>query len=102
MIRMSAVDSESSSRYHHGKLKETLIRVAIELIEKRGDASFTIRELAKLAGVSHAAAYRHFRSKRELLAQIAEEGFHALQASFDEALAQHAGRSCRARIKALG
>ena len=78
------------------------MRVAIQVIEERGEASFTIRELAKQVGVSHAAAYRHFRSKRELLAQIAEEGFRGLQASFDEALKENAGRSCRARIKALG
>jgi AcrR family transcriptional regulator len=79
-----------------------MVRAAIQRIEERGEASFTIRELAKLVGVSHAAAYRHFRSKRELLAQIAEEGFHGLQASFYEALGQSVGRSCRARIKALG
>jgi AcrR family transcriptional regulator len=79
-----------------------MVRAAIQVIEERGEASFTIRELAKLVGVSHAAAYRHFRSKRELLAQIAEEGFHGLQASFYEALKENVGRSCRARIKALG
>jgi AcrR family transcriptional regulator len=79
-----------------------MVRAAIQLIERRGEASFTIRELAKSVGVSHAAAYRHFRSKRELLAQIAEEGFHGLQASFDEALEQEANRSCRARLKGLG
>jgi AcrR family transcriptional regulator len=93
---------ERPSGYHHGNLKGALVRAAIQVIEERGEASFTIRELAKLAGVSHAAAYRHFRSKRELLAQIAEEGFHGLQASFYEALKENVGRSCRARIKALG
>ncbi len=98
----SDITVERSARYHHGNLKQTLVRVAIRVIEERKEASFTIRELAKLVGVSHAAAYRHFRSKRELLAQIAEEGFHSLQASFDEALKENAGRSCRARIKALG
>ena len=102
MDGVSNIKVKRPSRYHHGNLKETLVRVAIEVIEERGEASFTIRELAKLVGVSHAAAYRHFRSKRELLAQIAEEGFHTLQASFDDALEQNAGRSCRAKIKALG
>ncbi len=98
----SDIKVERPARYHHGNLKATLVRVAIQVIEERKEASFTIRELAKLVGVSHAAAYRHFRSKRELLAQIAEEGFDSLQASFDEALKENAGRSCRARIKALG
>jgi AcrR family transcriptional regulator len=102
MNKGSDIKVERPSRYHHGNLKETLVRVGIRVIEERGEASFTIRELAKMVGVSHAAAYRHFRSKRELLAQIAEEGFHGLQASFDKALKENAGRSCRARIKALG
>jgi AcrR family transcriptional regulator len=99
---ISEINSEGTLRYHHGELRETLVRVAIEAIEQRGEASFTIREIAKVAGVSHAAAYRHFRSKHELLARIAEEGFYGLQASFHQALGENAGRSCRARIKALG
>jgi AcrR family transcriptional regulator len=96
------VESQEVSRYHHGNLRRAMVRAAIQLIERRGEASFTIRELAKSVGVSHAAAYRHFRSKRELLAQIAEEGFHGLQGSFEEVLEQNVGRSSRARIKALG
>ena len=99
---ISEINSESTLPYHHGELRETLVRVAIETIEQRGEASFTIREIAKVAGVSHAAAYRHFRSKHELVARIAEEGFYGLQASFHQALGENAGRSCRARIKALG
>jgi len=95
-------DPERPTRYHHGNLKETMVRTAIQMIEQRGEASFTIRELAKSVGVSHAAAYRHFRSKRELLAQIAEEGFHGLRRKFDEILKRNARRSCRARIKGLG
>jgi AcrR family transcriptional regulator len=99
---ISEIDPERTLRYHHGELRETLVRVAIKTIEQRGEASFTIREIAKAAGVSHAAAYRHFRSKHELLARIAEEGFYGLQASFHQALGDNAGRSCRARINALG
>ena len=52
---ISEINSESTLRYHHGELRETLVRVAIETIEQRGEASFTIREIAKVAGVSHAA-----------------------------------------------
>jgi AcrR family transcriptional regulator len=73
---MPKSDAGRPSRYHHGNLKKTMVQTAIQLIEERGEASFTIRELAKSVGVSHAAAYRHFRSKRELLAQIAEEGWN--------------------------
>jgi AcrR family transcriptional regulator len=102
MAGLSEARVEHPRGYHHGKLKAALVRAAIDLIEERREAFFTIRELAKRVGVSHAAAYRHFRSKRELLAQIAEEGFRGLQLLFEEALEQNAGRSCRARIKALG
>jgi AcrR family transcriptional regulator len=102
METVSKVSEGRPSRYHHGNLKASLVGVALRVIEERREASFTIRELAKLVGVSHAAAYRHFRSKRELLAQIAEEGFHGLQASFYDALKENIGKSCRARIKALG
>ena len=102
MDGISHIKAERATPYHHRNLRETLVRSAIEVIEERGEASFTLREIAKVAGVSHAAAYRHFRSKRELLAQIAEEGFYGLQASFHQALGENAGRSCRARIKALG
>ena len=99
---MPMSDPGRPSRYHHGNLKKTIVQTAIQLIEERGEASFTIRELAKSVGVSHAAAYRHFRSKRQLSAQIAEEGFHGLQAEFDEILRKNEKRSRRARIRGLG
>ena len=102
MLKMPKSDPGRPSRYHHGNLKKTIVQTAIQLIEERGEASFTIRELAKSVGVSHAAAYRHFRSKRQLLAKIAEEGFHGLQAEFDEILRKNEKRSCRARIRGLG
>jgi AcrR family transcriptional regulator len=102
MIEESNAQRERSSPYHHGNVKGAMVRAAIQLIEDRREASFTIRELAKSVGVSHAAAYRHFRSKRELLAEIAEEGFERLQAAFDEALGQNEMRSCRARLRRLG
>jgi AcrR family transcriptional regulator len=86
MLKMPKSDPGRPSRYHHGNLKKAMVQTAIQLIEERGEASFTIRELAKSVGVSQTAAYRHFRSKRELLAQIVEEGFHGLQAQFDEIL----------------
>ncbi|HEY5892937.1 MAG TPA: TetR/AcrR family transcriptional regulator, partial [Chthoniobacterales bacterium] len=88
--------------YHHGNLKESLVQTAIQMIEERREAAFTIRELAAAVGVSHAAAYRHFRSKRELLAEIAGEGFVGLQTEFDASLERNAGENCRTRIKGLG
>ncbi|HEY5892523.1 MAG TPA: helix-turn-helix domain-containing protein, partial [Chthoniobacterales bacterium] len=80
MPKIRSSDPETPSPYHHGNLKESLVQTAIRMIEERREAAFTIRELAAAVGVSHAAAYRHFHSKRELLAEIACEGFVGLRA----------------------
>jgi AcrR family transcriptional regulator len=61
--------------YHHGNLKEALIRAALELIAQKGPAGFTFAEAARWAGVSPAAPYRHFRDRDELLADVARRGF---------------------------
>jgi AcrR family transcriptional regulator len=61
--------------YHHGNLKEALIRAALDLIAKKGPAGFTFAEAARWAGVSPAAPYRHFRDRDELLANVALQGF---------------------------
>jgi AcrR family transcriptional regulator len=61
--------------YHHGNLKEALVRAALELIAEKGPAGFTFAEAARWAGVSPAAPYRHFRDREELLADVARRGF---------------------------
>ncbi len=66
--------------YHHGNLKETLIRAALELIAQKGPAGFTFAEAARWAGVSPAAPYRHFRDRDELLADVARRGFDQFEA----------------------
>lgn len=74
--------------YHHGNLKEALIRAALELIAKKGPAGFTFAEAARWAGVSPAAPYRHYRDRDELLSDIAKRGFAlfetALKRAWDE------------------
>lgn len=73
---MSWSKNDRGSRgYHHGNLKEALVRAALELIAKKGPAGFTFAEAARWAGVSPAAPYRHFRDRDELLANIAVRGF---------------------------
>jgi AcrR family transcriptional regulator len=64
--------------YHHGNLREALIDAALELIAAKGPAGFTIAEAARLAGVSPAAPYRHFRDADALLAEVALRGFDRL------------------------
>lgn len=61
--------------YHHGNLRQALIDAALDIIDKSGVKGLSIREVAKKAGVSHAAPYRHFKDKDDLLSAVAVEGF---------------------------
>jgi AcrR family transcriptional regulator len=67
--------------YHHGNLREALIEAALTLIAAKGTSGFTIAEAARLAGVSPAAPYRHFRDAEALLAEVALRGFDRLTAA---------------------
>ena len=64
--------------YHHGNLREALLDAALELIAAKGPAGLAIAEAARLAGVSPAAPYRHFRDADALIAEIAVRGFERL------------------------
>ena len=75
----SKEDRESPRGYHHGNLKEALLRAALELIAQKGPAGFTFAEAARWAGVSPAAPYRHFRDRDELLASVALRGFECFE-----------------------
>ena len=68
-------NGDGSRGYHHGNLREALMRAALELIREKGPAGFTFAEAARWAGVSPAAPYRHFRDRDELLASVALQGF---------------------------
>jgi AcrR family transcriptional regulator len=71
--------------YHHGNLRETLVRAALELIAEKGPAGFTFADAARWAGVSPAAPYRHFRDRDELLADVARRGFDLFAAALAKA-----------------
>jgi len=71
--------------YHHGNLREALIRAALDLIAQKGPAGFTFAEAARWAGVSPAAPYRHFRDRDELLANVALRGFERFEAALARA-----------------
>jgi len=66
--------------YHHGDLRNALVREGRALLEERGAAELSLRETARRAGVSEAAPSRHFEGKDGLLAAIAAEGFRELAA----------------------
>ena len=71
--------------YHHGNLRETLIEAALQFIAERGPSGFAFADLARAAGVSPAAPYRHFRDRGALIAEIARRGFETLAASLERA-----------------
>ena len=81
-------DNQGPRGYHHGNLKEALIRAALDLIARKGPAGFTFAEAARAAGVSPAAPYRHYRARDELLIDVARRGFEqfarALAHAWDE------------------
>jgi AcrR family transcriptional regulator len=66
--------------YHHGDLRNALLREGRLLLEEMGAAELSLRECARRAGVSEAAPSRHFEGKEGLLASIASEGFRELAA----------------------
>ena len=68
----------SVSTYHHGDLRPALLRAASRLLEKEGPAALSLRDLARRAGVSHNAPYRHFPDREALLAALAADGFRRL------------------------
>ena len=64
--------------YHHGNLKEELISFACTICERDGYTKLSIRSLAKESNVSQTAPYRHFKTKEEVYAAVAAEGFSKL------------------------
>ncbi len=83
--RDSASGGEGPRGYHHGNLKEALVRAALELIAEKGPAGFTFADAARWAGVSPAAPYRHYKSREELIADVARRGFELFAAALDKA-----------------
>lgn len=93
------MDSSNSRPYHHGDLRRAIVSAALELVRETQSVEFSIRELARRAGVSHNAPYKHFADKRDLLAAVSAEGFELLASRMAAGVK---GRSTpRARVKAM-
>lgn len=75
--------------YHHGDLRNELLLAAEQLLVQRGVAALSLREVAKAAGVSHAAPYRHFHDKAALVEALAAEGFEQLRKGCEKAQAKY-------------
>lgn len=68
-------------------LRAKVLAAAVDIIDKEGVGSLSMREVARRAGVSHQAPYHYFADRAEILASIAEEGFTTLSERFHETLA---------------
>ncbi len=98
---MSKARSEAASPaapYHHGDLRRALIDAALAMVTEEGEWNFTLREVARRAGVSHAAPYNHFADRCALLAEVAAVGFGSLRDQMEAA----ARRSRSSRQALLG
>jgi AcrR family transcriptional regulator len=86
--------------YHHGDLAPALVEAALALLDETQDWDFSLREVARRAGVSHNAPYKHFPEKRDLLAAVTARGFEALAESTLSSL--EGLTDARARLLACG
>jgi AcrR family transcriptional regulator len=77
--------SKDARPYHHGDLRRALLDAAVEAIAEVGPAAVSLRDLARRAGVSHAAPAHHFGDKAGLLTAVATDGFRCLAATLREA-----------------
>jgi AcrR family transcriptional regulator len=80
---LSVSTNKQPQTYHHGDLRPALLAAAAELLAEGGAATISLREVARRAGVSHNAPYRHFADRDGLLAALAEEGFGELARRMD-------------------
>jgi AcrR family transcriptional regulator len=76
-----AARDKSPRGYHHGDLRNGLLEAARAILEEESLAALTLRAVARRAGVSHAAPYRHFPNHEALLVELATEGFEELRES---------------------
>jgi AcrR family transcriptional regulator len=82
----SRIERQKTKPYHHGDLRNALIQAGLEILAEGGSQELDLRKVARRAGVSHAAPYRHFVDKQALIAAINEEGFHLLAERIDSTL----------------
>jgi AcrR family transcriptional regulator len=79
------VPARAGRSYHHGDLRNGLLEAARAILEEESLAALTLRAVARRAGVSHAAPYRHFPNHEALLVELSVEGFHELHEALREA-----------------
>jgi len=87
-------------KYHHGFLEKDLIEKGLQLLNSVGLEAFSLRKVADMCGVSHAAPYRHFKNKEELIRAITMSVSDIFTSSINEALTENEG-DYRRQIKAV-
>lgn len=92
--------SDTRTSYHHGNLRSELVNAAMELLRSDSGEELTLRAVARAAGVSQTAPYRHFSDKGALLAAVAETGFAKLDERCEQAMSIPGGP--RDRLHQLG
>ncbi|HZV73156.1 MAG TPA: TetR/AcrR family transcriptional regulator [Conexibacter sp.] len=70
--------SASKATYHHGDLRATCVRAAMELLDEGGETALSLRAVARRAGVSPAAPYRHYADREALVSAVAAVGYREL------------------------
>src|ERR1700716_2165854 len=80
--------SENGRPYHHGDLRRVLLQEAVASLRESGPTALSLRDVARRAGVSHAAPAHHFGDKAGVLTAIATEGFELLAAATGAATKQ--------------
>ena len=90
---VAAIAAGKGRAYHHGDLRNGLLEAARAILEEESLAALTLRAVARKAGVSHAAPYRHFPNHEALLVELSIEGFEELRESLVEAAKAHGNES---------
>lgn len=87
--------------YHHGNLKEQLLKEGLKLLTEEGYANFSMRKLSRRCKVSHTSPYRHFSDKEELIRTLAREIQDKFNKALKEGLDSVTGSSVD-KVKAMG
>ena len=86
--------------YHHGDLKAALVACATDILRKEGPSALSLRAVARAAGVSEAAPYRHFNDRRQLVAAVAEAGFRRMEQAMLAAMQRNSREGLRGVARA--
>lgn len=88
-----------AKKYHHGDLKNALIKAGVDILSREGVRGLSLRKVAQRAGVSHTAPYSHFVDKQALIAAISTEGFAIICQQLDDVIRRYQGKPLRQLVE---